>query len=246
MTHCELNMEQVMKTKILVVEDDLPLAESIQEYLTYEGYQVEIVSNGVQAVSHILEWQPALVMLDIMLPGKDGLTVCREVRPKYNGYILMFTAREEEIDQIVGLEIGADDYLLKPVKPRLLLAKIKAFLRRELSTEAPNEHQQPNVCMNFGQLTIDTQKRSVILSDEPIPLTDGEYDLLVTLARHADNILSRNDLVEQVKGHYYDGIERGVDNHISQLRKKLGDNARNPFKIKTIRTKGYLFVSSGW
>ena len=118
-----------MKTKILVVEDDTPLAESICEYLTFEGYLVEIVSDGESAVSKILEWQPALVILDIMLPKKDGLTVCREVRPFYNGFILMFTAREEEIDQVVGLEIGADDYLLKPVKPRLLLAKIKAFLR---------------------------------------------------------------------------------------------------------------------
>lgn len=235
-----------MKTKILIVEDDLPLAESIQEYLNYEGYQVEIISNGVLAVSRILEWQPALVILDIMLPQKDGLSVCREVRPQYNGYILMFTAREEEIDQIVGLEIGADDYLLKPVKPRMLLAKIKAFLRRDRLAESIAENQQVSEYISFGQLAINTQKRSVTLADVAIKLTDGEYDLLITLAKNAGNILSRNDIVEQVKGYYYDGIERGVDNHICQLRKKLGDDARNPFKIKTIRSRGYLFVSSGW
>jgi two-component system response regulator RstA len=235
-----------MKTKILVVEDDAPLAESICEYLTFEGYHIEIVSDGEMAVSKILEWQPALVILDIMLPKKDGLTVCREVRPFYNGFILMFTAREEEIDQVVGLEIGADDYLLKPVKPRLLLAKIKAFLRREQSTENLRAAQPAIEHLVFGQLAIDTQQRSVILDNSPVQLTDGEYDLLILLAKNAGNILSRSDIVEQVKGYHYDGIERSVDNHISQLRKKLGDDARNSFRIKTIRSKGYLFVASGW
>ena len=235
-----------MKTKILVVEDDAPLAESICEYLTFEGYQVEIVSNGEQAVSTIIEWQPALVILDIMLPKKDGLTVCREVRPFYNGYILMFTAREEEIDQVVGLEIGADDYLLKPVKPRLLLAKIKAFLRRDQVAQPLPTAQATIEPLNFGLLSIDTQQRSVSLDNTSVQLTDGEYDVLVLLAKNAGNILSRNDIVEQIKGYHYDGIERSIDNHISQLRKKLGDDARNSFKIKTIRSKGYLFVASGW
>jgi DNA-binding response OmpR family regulator len=235
-----------MKTKILIVEDDLPLAESINEYLTYEGYQVKVVSNGQQAVLTILDWHPALVLLDVMLPKKDGLTVCREVRPLYKGYILMFTAREEEIDQIVGLEIGADDYLLKPVKPRLMLAKIKAFLRRDQTIDTCSINQSINKSLTFGGLAIDLQKRSVTLNELFIQLTDGEYDLLVLLARNAGNILSRNDIVEQIKGYHYDGIERGIDNHISQLRKKLGDNARNSFRIKTIRSKGYLFVASGW
>ena len=235
-----------MSTKILIVEDDIPLAESINEYLTYQGYQIKVVSNGEQAISSILTWQPALVLLDVMLPKKDGLTVCREVRPLYNGYILMFTAREEEIDQIVGLEIGADDYLLKPVKPRLMLAKIKAFLRREQTVDIRSKNQLVNQSITFGQLTINLQKRSVILNELIIQLTDGEYDLLILLAKNAGEILSRNDIVEQIKGYHYDGIERGVDNHISQLRKKLGDNARNSFRIKTIRSKGYLFVASGW
>jgi len=235
-----------MSTKILIVEDDIPLAESINEYLTYQGYQIKVVSNGEQAISSLLTWQPALVLLDVMLPKKDGLTVCREVRPLYNGYILMFTAREEEIDQIVGLEIGADDYLLKPVKPRLMLAKIKAFLRREQTVDIRSKNQLVNQSITFGQLTINLQKRSVILNELIIQLTDGEYDLLILLAKNAGEILSRNDIVEQIKGYHYDGIERGVDNHISQLRKKLGDNARNSFRIKTIRSKGYLFVASGW
>ncbi|WP_028869675.1 response regulator transcription factor [Psychromonas arctica] len=235
-----------MSIKILIVEDDIPLAESINEYLTYQGYQIKVVSNGEQAISSILEWHPALVLLDVMLPKKDGLTVCREVRPLYNGYILMFTAREEEIDQIVGLEIGADDYLLKPVKPRLMLAKIKAFLRRDRTIGTLSKNLPINESITFGKLTIDLQKRSVILNELIIQLTDGEYDLLILLAKNAGEILSRNDIVEQIKGYHYDGIERGVDNHISQLRKKLGDNARNSFRIKTIRSKGYLFVASGW
>lgn len=235
-----------MKTKILVVEDDLPLAESIQEYLTIEGYQVEIESNGEHAVSRILQWQPALVLLDVMLPNKDGLTVCREVRQSYSGYILMFTAREEEIDQVVGLEIGADDYLLKPVKPRLLLAKIKAFLRRGHPTDPLAIKPQTKESITFGKLIINTHNRTVSLATQHIQLTDGEYDLLLLLAKNAGVILSRSDIVEQIKGYHYDGIERGVDNHISQIRKKLGDNARNPIKIKTIRSKGYLFVVSAW
>lgn len=235
-----------MNNKILIVEDDAPLAESICEYLTFEGYQVETVSNGNQAVSKILSWNPELVILDIMLPEKDGLTVCREVRPFYNGYILMFTAREEEIDQVVGLEIGADDYLLKPVKPRLLLAKIKAFLRRGHSVESLNSTQQPNDLLVFGVLHIDIVKRTVTLDRSHVQLTDGEYDLLVLLAHHAGQILSREEIIEKTKGYSYDGVERSVDNHISQLRKKLGDNGRNPFRLKTIRSKGYLFVPSGW
>jgi DNA-binding response OmpR family regulator len=235
-----------MKTKILIVEDDAPLAESISEYLTFEGFDVETVSNGNQAVSTILDLQPDLVILDIMLPEKDGLTVCREVRPFYDGYILMFTAREEEIDQVVGLEIGADDYLLKPVKPRLLLAKIKAFLRRGQYIEPLSSTQHEIVPLVFGKLCIDTVKRAVTLDRSHIQLTDGEYDLLVLLAQHSGNILSREKIIEQTKGYSYDGVERSVDNHISQLRKKLGDNGRNPFRLKTIRSKGYLFVPNEW
>lgn len=239
-------MEYVMKPKILVAEDDLPLAESIDEYLTLEGYEVKIAANGEDAVTTILQWQPALVILDVMLPKKDGLTVCREVRPLYNGYIVMFTAREEEIDQIVGLEIGADDYLLKPVKPRLLLAKIKAFLRREQPMQAAGLLTQAKGFISFGELVIASHNRMVTLGGLPVQLTDGEYDLLILLAKNAGTVLSRNSIVEQLKGYYYDGIERGIDNHISQLRKKLGDDARNSLKIKTVRSKGYLFVVSAW
>ncbi|YCH76460.1 response regulator transcription factor [Pseudoalteromonas sp. SCSIO 43210] len=239
-------MEYVMKPKILVVEDDLPLAESIDEYLTLEGYEVKIAANGEDAVTTILQWQPALVILDVMLPKKDGLTVCREVRPLYNGYIVMFTAREEEIDQIVGLEIGADDYLLKPVKPRLLLAKIKAFLRREQPMQAAGINTQAKGFISFGELVIASHNRTVTLGGLPVQLTDGEYDLLILLAKNAGTVLSRNSIVGQLKGYYYDGIERGIDNHISQLRKKLGDDARNSLKIKTVRSKGYLFVVSAW
>ena len=239
-------MEYVMKPKILVAEDDLPLAESIDEYLTLEGYEVKIAANGEDAVTTILRWQPALVILDVMLPKKDGLTVCREVRPLYNGYIVMFTAREEEIDQIVGLEIGADDYLLKPVKPRLLLAKIKAFLRREQPMQAAGLLTQAKGFISFGELVIASHNRTVTLGGLPVQLTDGEYDLLILLAKNAGTVLSRNSIVEQLKGYYYDGIERGIDNHISQLRKKLGDDARNSLKIKTVRSKGYLFVVSAW
>ena len=148
-------------SKIILVEDDKPLADAVSEYLGGEGYAVDIISDGAAAVEAIISAQPDLVILDIMLPGKDGLTICREIRPTYKGYVIMFTAREDEIDQIVGLELGADDYLIKPVKPRLLLAKVKAFLRRgSMQADASADVN----LLQFDDLCIDITKRSVVLA----------------------------------------------------------------------------------
>lgn len=233
----------IAMSNILLVEDDKALAEVIQEYLINEGFSVQLVSDGIEACSRIVEDQPELVILDIMLPGKDGLTVCREVRPGYSGYIIMFTAREDEIDQIVGLELGADDYLIKPVKPRLLLAKVKAFLRRG---GAENNETKPTQTLEFNKLVINLEKREVILDSELIALTSAEYDLLIVLAKRAGSILSRDEITKKLSGGEYDGLERTIDNKISQLRRKLGDDASVPTRIKTIRSKGYLFVPSAW
>ena len=229
------------RAKILLVEDNQLLSASIAEYLEVEGFSVSVEANGIIAQQRILNEQPDLVILDLMLPGRDGVSICRQVRDSYSGYILMFTAKEDEIDQIIGLEIGADDYLIKPVKPRLLLAKVKSFLRRK-ETLSP----QDNVVIKHGSLQIDTRQRLVTLKQTPVDITAAEYEVLLLLAKHPGQILSRDFMAQHVKGLEYDGLERSTDNRISQLRKKLNDNARSPKRIKTIRSKGYLFIASAW
>jgi DNA-binding response OmpR family regulator len=229
--------------RIVLVEDDKVLAEAVSKYLSHEGYAMEVINDGAVAVSEIIAQQPDLVILDIMLPGKDGLTICKEVRPRYAGYILMFTAREDEIDQIVGLEIGADDYLIKPVKPRYLLAKIKAFLRRDPARQAS---AVPSVTLNFDDLTINLEERSVLLAGEAINLTSAEFDLLVILAQNAGMVMSRDEIMRHLSGNHYDGLDRTIDNKISLLRKKLGDDATAPFRIKTVRLKGYVLIPGAW
>ena len=229
--------------RILIIEDDVPLATSINEYLTNEGFEVYLESNGSNAVNRIEHLQPDLVILDLMLPGKDGISICREVRPNFQGFILMFTAKEDEIDQIVGLEVGADDYLIKPIKPRLLLAKIKSTLRRK---KLHGEHSEINQQLDFNDLNIDLRARKVMLSDEQLVLTASEYDLLVLLAKRAGEILSRDDIARHLTGHEYDGFDRTIDNKICNLRKKIGDDAKVPEKIKTIRSKGYVLVPAAF
>jgi DNA-binding response OmpR family regulator len=228
---------------ILLVEDDIPLATSISEYLINEGFSVEIESNGLHAIERILKLQPDLVILDIMLPGKDGVSICREVRPNFDGYILMFTAKEDEIDQIVGLEVGADDYLIKPIKPRLMLAKVNSFLRRK-SLNSQNTEVDKEIVI--GNLTVDLVARTVVYDDVPLSLTSAEFELLALLAKHAGNILSRDDIARNTTGNVYDGLERTIDNKISSLRKKLNDDAKEPNKIKTVRSKGYILVPSAF
>ncbi|OUS35567.1 DNA-binding response regulator ['Osedax' symbiont bacterium Rs2_46_30_T18] len=228
------------RPRIVLVEDNQLLSESIAEYLEIQGYSVCVESNGILGERRILSEQPELVILDLMLPGKDGVSICRDIRAQYSGYILMFTAKEEEIDQIIGLEIGADDYLIKPVKPRLLLAKIKAFLRRTETVTAPES------LLNYGALEIDAARRTVSLAQREIDITAAEFEVLLLLAKNAGEILSRDYIAQNIRGLEHDGLERSTDNRISQLRKKLDDDARAPKKIKTIRSKGYVFIASAW
>lgn len=233
-----------MEKRILLVEDDFDLAELTASYLISNGYQVEIVEDGLTAVDKIQEQQPDLVILDLMLPGLDGLEVCQKVRPQFDNPILMLTARSDNIDEILGLEIGADDYLGKPVEPRLLLAHIKALLRRTARTDADSsEEQHDNHIVNVNGLELDNRSRNVSLNGEAILLSDPEYDLLWLLASNAGNILSREYIFENLRGINYDGSNRAIDINISRIRGKLGDDPGNPNIIKTIRNKGYLLVA---
>lgn len=233
-----------MNSSILLVEDDERLADLTAEYLRKNGFGVAIEGNGSAAEKRILEERPDLVVLDIMLPGQDGFAVCRAVRPHYDGIILMLTARDEDIDQILGLELGADDYITKPVPPRLLLARIKALLRR--AQPAAGDDAAEGDSLIFGNFRISQQTRSATLAGVQIDLTTAEFDLLWLLARHAGSILSRDDLLLQLRGIGFDGLDRSIDARISRLRKKLNDDPENPARIKTVRGKGYLFSRHDW
>ena len=232
-----------MNTRILLVEDDERLAELTAEYLTKNDLQVSIEPRGDTAEARILAEQPDLVILDVMLPGKDGFEVCRAVRQQYRGVILMLTARDEDFDQILGLELGADDYIAKPVQPRVLLARIKALLRR---LPTPSEQDNASDQLIFGNFRISQSTRTASLGSQNIDLTTAEFDLLWLLASHAGNVLSRDDLLQELRGIGFDGLDRSIDARISRLRKKLNDDPENPTRIKTVRGKGYLFSKHDW
>ncbi|MBD9484779.1 response regulator [Pseudomonas sp. PDM14] len=226
--------------QILIVEDDQRLAELTQEYLESNGLKVAIESDGGKAAARILREQPDLVVLDLMLPGEDGLSICRKVRGQYDGPILMLTARTDDMDEVLGLEMGADDYVCKPVRPRVLLARIRALLRRSESSEAPSETQRR---LQFGQLVIDSALREAWLREQSIELTSAEFDLLWLLVANAGRILSREEIFTALRGIEYDGQDRSIDVRISRIRPKIGDDPMHPRLIKTVRSKGYLFVA---
>lgn len=223
--------------RILIVEDDQRLAELTAEYLQANGFEVAVEADGARAVRRILDSQPDLVVLDLMLPGEDGLSICRRVRGQYQGVILMLTARSDELDQVQGLDLGADDYVCKPVRPRLLLARINALLRRSDSADSKVQ------ALRFGPLQINNSLREAWLDEQPIDLTGAEFDLLWLLASHAGRVLSREQIFTALRGVGYDGQDRSIDVRISRIRPKIGDDPIHPRLIKTLRSKGYLFVA---
>lgn len=232
-------------TRILLIEDDTRLAGLIGDYLSGQGFSVATEERGDAGKRRILADRPDLVILDLMLPGMDGLTVCREVRSRYHGPILMLTAQEDDTNQIVGLEIGADDYVKKPVDPRVLLARIRMLLRRRVHHNHAGEGEVAEELV-FGELRLDKTSQSVWLDGKVVDLTSGEFALLWLLATNSGQVLERETLYREVRGIPYDGVDRSVDIAISRLRRKLGDNSAKPFRIKTVWGHGYLFARSGW
>jgi DNA-binding response OmpR family regulator len=234
---------------ILLVEDDPRLAELTCRYLTLNGLKVVVESHGASAVARFNEVQPRLVLLDLMLPGKDGLTICRELRQTFKGPILMLTAKDADIDQVIGLEAGADDYVAKPAEPMVLLARVRALLRRAeakpLPGAGPATATAGTTDIVLGGLRVSEAHR-VWLDGREITLTTQEFELLYELARSAGTILSREDLFKRIRGIDYDGLDRSIDGRISKLRKKLGDDADAPKRIRTIWGKGYLLVPDAW
>lgn len=226
---------------ILLVEDDRRLAQLVKDFLESNDFQVVVEENGNRVLRQAQNLNPALIILDLMLPGKDGLTLCKELRPHFKGPILMLTARDSDIDQVLGLEYGADDYVIKPAEPRVLLARIRALLRRYYQND-PREQD----ALHFGQLCIQPASRKVTFAGDEVILSSHEYDLLLALAAQAGQILSREYLFNHIYHREYDGLDRTIDVRISQLRKKLNDNPDNPTRIKTIWGKGYLFIADAW
>lgn len=227
-----------MRKSIILVEDDQDLAQLTNDYLNSHGYNVEVIGDGLSAIDRIVRQQPDLVILDLMLPGVDGLEVCKRVRANYDRPILMFTARNDAIDEILGLEMGADDYIKKPVEPRLLAARIKALLRRTLLKQAHPKDRENQ--LEVDGLRINNRSRTVSLNDQIIELTTPEYELLWLLMSNAGMILSRDFIFENLRGVGYDGLNRTIDINVSRLRSKLFDNSSSPERIKTVRNKGYL------
>lgn len=228
---------------ILIVEDDERLASLTRDYLESNGLRVSIENDGARAIERIKQEQPDLVVLDLMLPGEDGLAVCRIVRPHYHGPILMLTARTEDLDQVLGLEMGADDYVAKPVRPRVLLARIRALLRRVSERpEVPAPTVGTDSRLTFGNLVVDNAMREAWLEGKSIDLTSAEFDLLWLLCSSAGRVLTREEIFHKLRGIEYDGQDRSIDVRVSRIRPKVGDDPDSPRRIKTVRSKGYLFV----
>jgi DNA-binding response OmpR family regulator len=232
------------QNRILVVEDDLTLLETLEYNLAAEGYEVITAADGLTALEVAREEQPDLILLDLMLPRLDGFEVCRILRRETNVPILMLTARADEVDRVVGLEVGADDYLTKPFSMRELLARVKALLRRVrlIREEVAGEKGLPDSeQLAFDDLVIDLDRREVVIRDEALRLKPKEFELLAFLARHPGMALSRDLLLERVWGWDYGGGSRTVDVHVRWLREKVEADPANPERIVTVRGVGYCF-----
>jgi DNA-binding response OmpR family regulator len=233
-----------MAEKVLVVEDDITLLETLEYNLERQGYEVLKAADGPQALDVARKKQPDLIVLDVMLPGLDGFEVCRILRREMSMPILMLTARADEVDKVVGLEVGADDYLTKPFSMRELLARVKALLRRvrlireEMSTESEAVSRD---VLSFGDLLIDLNRHEVLWQGESLRLKPKEYDLLIFLARNRGVALSRDLILERVWGWDYGGGSRTVDVHVRWLREKIEADPANPARLVTVRGIGYCF-----
>lgn len=225
-----------MTQKILVVDDEAEIVRLVRAYLERAGFAVVTASEGRQALAVFRHERPNLVVLDLNLPGMDGLDVCRALRRDSDVPIIMLTARLEETDRLVGLELGADDYIVKPFSPREVVARVRTVLRRAEGTSV-----RPEVVSNAGVM-LDLTQRAASLNGQQLDLTTMEFDLLALLVEHPGQVFTRLQLLERTQGAVYEGYERTIDVHIKNLRKKLGDDSQEPRFIETIRGVGYRFI----
>jgi len=230
--------------RILVVDDDAGLRELLQEYLAAQGFQVIAVADGKGMDAYLADEQADLIILDLMLPGEDGLSLARRLRTKNDLPIIMLSARGEDVDRIIGLEVGADDYLAKPFNPRELLARIRALLRRnekvadKADIKKPEEHR-------FGPFRLNLESRDLHKNAESIPLTAGEFNLLRIFVEHPNRVLNRDGIMDLLKGYERSPFDRSIDVRVTRLRRKIEADASAPTYIRTIWGEGYLFVPGG-
>jgi DNA-binding response OmpR family regulator len=224
--------------RILVIDDDVELCTLVTEYLRPEGFQVDTAHDGKTGLSRALSGEHMLVVLDVMLPGLNGFDVLRKIRDGSRIPVLLLTARGEDVDRIVGLEIGADDYLPKPFNPREMVARIRAILRR--SQGKGKDAQIPEV-IRVGDVELDPGTRAVLHRGKPVELTSVEFDLLQVLLREAGRVVTREALVDEVLGRKFSPFDRSIDMHVSKVRRKLGDSSSEEY-IKTVRGAGYIFA----
>lgn len=232
-------MTTVEQQRLFLVEDDRELASMVADFLSANGFDVSVEHDGTRALNRIQTEPFDVVVLDIGLPGIDGISICRTVRDDFEGPILILTARGDEIDEVVALEVGADDYMSKPVRPHALLARLRVHLRRagQSGTEASTTR------ISVDDLLIDTTNRSVSIGDHNIDLTTAEFDLLWLLAKNAGKVIPRDELYQELHGVRYDGLDRSIDLRVSRLRKKIGDDPVQPQRIKSVRSVGYLLAT---
>jgi DNA-binding response OmpR family regulator len=226
-----------MKKTILVVDDEPKITRLARDYLEKSGYKVLVSGDGQEAITVVRQHKPDLIVLDLMLPGMDGLDVCRILRKESDVPIIMLTARAEEADQLIGLELGADDYISKPFSPRALVARVRALLRRTSGELLGEEY------LRLGELELDLRKKELRLKGVQIHLTRSEYIILEKMVKHSGQPLSREQLLESLHGVVYDGVDRSVDSHIKNLRRKIEGDPGNPTYIQTVYGFGYKIVS---
>ena len=233
--------DSVVKKRILIVDDDIEYASHLRDYLNSNEMEVEIETEANMAIGRIRDERPDLVLLEVDLRGDSGLTICKLSRKDYSGGIVLLSHRTDELDQVLGLDMGADDYLSRKTSPRLILARCQAILRRaDRLAAADLAHSDDR--LEFGDLVIDNTMREAWLDRQPIDLTSAEFDLLWLLSSHAGEVLTREEIFSQLRGIEYDGQDRSVDVRVSRIRPKVGDDPIHPRRIKTVRSKGYLFV----
>jgi DNA-binding response OmpR family regulator len=236
-----------MADKILVVDDEISLQETLDYNLKKQGYDVHTTGNGSEALEMARELKPDLIILDVMLPGLDGFEVCRILRKEMSTPVLMLTARDDEIDRVVGLEVGADDYLAKPFSMRELIARVKAMLRRvrliheEIDRSQVKNGKTRSEAFEFDNLRIDITRREITVNDKVVPFKPKEYELLTFFAQHQGQVLSREFILERVWGWDFIGDSRTVDVHVRWLREKIESDPANPQRIITVRGAGYRF-----
>jgi DNA-binding response OmpR family regulator len=233
-----------MGNRVLIIDDDRKLCRLLSQYLGENGFQVLSVYDGLDALNVISRELPDMVILDIMLPGKDGLEVLREIRRDHTLPVIMLTAKGDETDRIVGLELGADDYLAKPFNPRELLARVKAVLRRSTHQEKEDGANSKDLVIRLGGITLNRGKQSVTVEGHEFDLSTTEYRILEVLMRNPNTVLTRDQLMTLARGRDFTAFDRSIDVHVSKLRAKLEPTPHSPKRIKTVWGSGYMFVDT--